>query len=88
MIDMICVPQPIPSDYGGPKVTLLSVTDQETLANAMLKAHKFARSSCYDCSNLVQGDGFKRCIGSQYDCCQCDACKIARILKNNTPPAS
>lgn len=77
---IVCGPQPILNGYGGPKVVLLSITDQETLADAMLKAHEFRRSSCYECPNLVQADGFKCCVGGQYECCQCAACKIARKI--------
>lgn len=101
MIDVICKPLPISDEFGNTtpflttfqphddeihrKPELSIAEEREILSKAILKAHKFSRSSCYDCSNLVQGDGFKRCIGGQYDCCQCAACKIARRILNESP---
>ena len=82
MIDAIFQPH---DDEIHRKPELSIAEEQEILSKAILKAHKYSRSSCYDCSNLVQGDGFKRCIGGQYDCCQCAACKIARMILKNQP---
>ena len=44
------------------------------LAEAMLEAHK---RTCRDCPNVFNGDGTK-CGSRDVNCCQCEACKVAR----------
>ena len=51
-----------------------------TLAEAVLVAHKGKGGICADCQHVEYGEDYQRCLGGKYDCCKCQACKLAREI--------
>ena len=49
----------------------------EILSRAILTAHK-SRGICRECPHIEYTDRRQICHGGEFDCCKCEACKIAR----------